>query len=111
MVGSATLLTQLYNPVGMLPRESGALRFFLIQPLGIVIEDAAQSVYHAVYGTTTSSRVPTVPERCMGAVWVGLWMAWTAPAYMYPVLAKTSAGRAGVVPFSVIDYVTRRITA
>lgn len=94
----------------MLPQESGALRFFLIQPLGILIEDAARAAYRAVYGTT-SARASTVLERCVEAVWVGLWMAWTAPAYLYPVLAKTSSGGAGVVPFSVIDYVTRRITA
>jgi hypothetical protein len=95
----------------MLPRESGALRFFLIQPLGIVIEDAVRSVYRAVRGTTTDARAPTVLERGVGAAWVGVWMAWTAPAYLYPVLAKTSSGGAGVVPFSVIQYVTRRISA
>ncbi|KAK3905769.1 membrane bound O-acyl transferase family-domain-containing protein [Staphylotrichum tortipilum] len=94
---------------GMVPSESGALRFFLIQPLGIVIEDTARPLYGALYGTATSTGSPTVRERCLGAVWVGLWMAWTAPAYLYPVLSKTSSGRAGVVPFSVIGYVTRRL--
>ncbi|AEO63131.1 uncharacterized protein THITE_2108027 [Thermothielavioides terrestris NRRL 8126] len=92
---------------GMQPQESGALRFFLIQPLGIVIEDTARTVYRTVYGS--SGRGLTVAERCVGVLWVGLWMAWTAPAYLFPVLAKTGSGNAGVVPFSIIGCVTRLI--
>ena len=95
----------------MLASESGALRFFLIQPLGIIIEDVARSAYGSVYGET-SLRAPTAKERFLGAIWVVSWGAWTVPAYMYPVLDKTSSGRrAGVVPFSVIGYVASEVTA
>lgn len=41
-------------------------------------------------------------ERCIGAVWFGLWMAWTAPAYLYPVLNSKGPDDARVVPISVI---------
>lgn len=75
-----------------------------------MIEDAALSLYGTMYGTT-GARAPTFGERCLGAVWVCVWMAWTAPSYMYPVLAKTNSGEAGVVPFSVIKYVTGQVTA
>jgi hypothetical protein len=96
----------------MLPQESGALRFFLIQPLGIVIEDVVRALYQAVSprpGGRDDLGGPTVAEWCVGALWVGLWMTWTAPAYLFPVLAKTGSdgGTAGVVPVSIIDYVRR----
>ncbi|KAI0975054.1 membrane bound O-acyl transferase family-domain-containing protein [Xylaria arbuscula] len=79
-------------------RESGALRFFAIQPVGILIEDLFLSTYKSYIGTPDPRA--SVMQRCFGFLWVGLWIAWTVPAYMYPVLNSTEA--AGVVPISVI---------
>lgn len=82
---------------------SGALRFFCIQPLGIVVEDVASSVHHSLSPIPTTYSL-TVAKHCSRSVWVGLWMAWTAPGYLYPILEKGGSGKTGVVPVSIIGH-------
>ncbi|KAI0200184.1 membrane bound O-acyl transferase family-domain-containing protein [Astrocystis sublimbata] len=86
-------------------RESGALKFFTIQPIGILIEDVFASIYMS-YVKAPDARA-SVMQRCVGFLWVGLWMAWTVPAYMYPVLNSTED--TGVVPISVINLIRTNI--
>ncbi|KAK8072791.1 hypothetical protein PG996_006139 [Apiospora saccharicola] len=87
-------------------QRSGAMKFFSIQPLGVFIEDMFLSMFHA------GSERPPLPKslrlwrRCAGWAWLGLWMAWTAPAYLYPIMAQEeSEENGGVVPLSVLTYV------
>lgn len=55
--------------VGMQPRESGSLGFFLIRPLGIVIEDAVRPTYRDISPSTSpSGDSPSLTERCVGAL-------------------------------------------
>ncbi|KAK4210160.1 membrane bound O-acyl transferase family-domain-containing protein [Rhypophila decipiens] len=88
---------------GMYLHESGAMRFFLIQPLGLMMEDAILGAYY-----NFNKQPATMAHRLLGMLWVGMWMAWTAPSYLYPVLAKadssSAAGMDRVVPFSIIDW-------
>ncbi|KAI0409013.1 membrane bound O-acyl transferase family-domain-containing protein [Xylaria palmicola] len=84
-------------------RDSGALRFFSIQPVGIIIEDLFLSIYQSYRNRNTPGVHVSTLQRCFGFLWVGLWIAWTVPAYMYPVLNSTEAG--GVVPFSFITLI------
>ena len=65
-------------------------------------------MYRAVHPHRGSGNL-TVAERCVGGLWVCLWMAWTAPAYLFPVLTKTESdgGAAGVVPVSIIGCIRR----
>ncbi|KAK4169998.1 membrane bound O-acyl transferase family-domain-containing protein [Cladorrhinum sp. PSN259] len=89
---------------GMLPSESGAMRFFTIQPLGIAVEDLITWI---LSGSMTAK--PTLLQRWGGALWVLLWMTWTVPAYMFPVLARIESGDKGVVPLSLIRLVTKEL--
>ncbi|KAI1460936.1 membrane bound O-acyl transferase family-domain-containing protein [Annulohypoxylon moriforme] len=86
-------------------QDSGAMRFFLIQPLGIIIEDVA--------GTYASPAIPKprIVRRCLGFIWVSLWMAWTAPAYLYPIINKSDPEDSGVVPVSLVGYAKRLVEA
>ncbi|KAK0612804.1 hypothetical protein B0T17DRAFT_593084 [Bombardia bombarda] len=111
-----------------LPRESKAARYarpwiiFLLSavfhvaidvssgPLGIVVEDLLTT--WILSGSTakpaSSAGRPTALQRWGGALWVLLWMTWTAPAYMFPVLAKAESDK-GVVPLSLIGLVTKQL--
>ncbi|ETS87869.1 hypothetical protein PFICI_01697 [Pestalotiopsis fici W106-1] len=88
---------------GIAMEQSGALRFFSIQPLGIFIEDLILSRFHVVPGSRTK-QTPALINRCIGFAWVCLWMAWTAPGYLYPIMDKSSSEDTGVVPVSVVGY-------
>ncbi|KAK8016626.1 hypothetical protein PG993_014815 [Apiospora rasikravindrae] len=47
-------------------------------------------------------------QRCVGWSWLGLWMAWTAPAYLYPIMAQEESEKnGGVVPVSMLGYSKR----
>ncbi|KAK4202927.1 membrane bound O-acyl transferase family-domain-containing protein [Triangularia verruculosa] len=94
---------------GIPPQDSGAMRFFTIQPLGIVIEDLTTSILSTAPTTGSTSARPTTIQRWVGRLWVVLWMTWKVPAYMFPVLAKTGSGNKGVVPLSLIDLAAKRL--
>lgn len=86
-------------------QQSGALQFFSIQPLGIVIEDLI--LFRLVSGFKPK-RPPTMVQRCIGFAWVGLWMAWTAPAYLYPIMDKSGSDD-GVAPISIIGLIKHKL--
>jgi hypothetical protein len=88
-------------------QQSGALQFFSIQPLGIVIEDLILSRLHLVPGIK-QKRPPAIIQRCIGFAWVGLWMAWTAPAYLYPIMNKSGSDD-GVAPISIIGLIKHKL--
>ncbi|CAG9988256.1 unnamed protein product [Clonostachys byssicola] len=85
---------------GIDAKHSGAIPFFLIQPVGLMVEDLIIKI--AISLGRNPDHTPSITERCIGAVWFGLWMAWTAPAYLYPVLNSKGPDDAGVVPISII---------
>jgi hypothetical protein len=74
-----------------------------------VIEDAARALYRTTFPRAAARSGNGLVVRCVSALWVCLWMASTAPAYLFPVLAKTGTGdgAAGVVPVSIIGLVKR----
>lgn len=65
------------------PSESGALRFFCTQALGIMIEDGAQSVYRHIGGH------PGFLSRTVGYIWVLAFLSWSIPAWQYPAILIT----------------------
>lgn len=83
---------------GIPAAESGALAFFLIQPLGIAVEDLVNWAFAPLFKRFP---LPQFMSRCVGALWVSVWMAWTVPWYMYPIVGKGS-GDDGVIPVSII---------
>ena len=97
---------------GLSWRDSGAVQFFSVQSLGILLEDAVQATYQSVItrkekaieadvSLSGRSTGPLVWERMAGYVWVAVWMAWSVPVYTYPVARRSHGG--GILPFSVVD--------
>lgn len=84
---------------GIPVHDSGALKFFLIQVAGILVEDIFARSYKALFG---SDHRQGVSERLLGYVWVFLFLSWSVPAYLYPILSR-SGPEHSTVPFSIVN--------
>ena len=86
-------------------RDSGAIRFFTIQALGIILEEVVQKADRNVIGNFNQS-VLLVWRRCIGYGWVLAFLSWSAPVYIYPTLLRTKRGeQESILPFSVISRI------
>ena len=86
--------------------SSGAIRFFCTQGLGIVLEDVVQAIYFLVFGRPPPSTPPTLWSRCLGHVWLALFLSWSVPTWLYPMLYRTRSGmQDSALPFSPIRAV------
>ena len=87
---------------GMNLRQSGALRFFYTQATGILIEDSAIKTYCYILASDKNRRLLR-EEKMVGYLWVALFMTWSTPVYLYPILYRSRAGlNDSVVPFSIV---------
>lgn len=81
-----------------IPRaEAGSLIFFLLQPLGIMLEDAFQALARQV----PISRSLGSMERIVCYLWVVMFLAWSTPTWFYPQ-QRLGIDPANLLPFSVI---------
>ena len=69
-------------------KESGCVRYFAMQAVGIVVEDAAQEVWRRIGGGKE-----TALRRRLGYLWVVAWQVWTLPGMTYPKLAAARGER------------------
>ncbi|CZR63672.1 uncharacterized protein PAC_13569 [Phialocephala subalpina] len=67
--------------------QSGALRFFCTQALGIMLEDGIQGLYRRIFGNRKR-----LLREAVGYIWVFAWLCWSTPAWVYPV-ARTMERR------------------
>ncbi|TKA60953.1 hypothetical protein B0A55_11829 [Friedmanniomyces simplex] len=70
---------------GLSPRRSGALQFFIMQALGIVLEDGVQHVYRRFFKQILGKHASLV-EKVVGYAWVLVSILWTSPVWVYPAL-------------------------
>jgi hypothetical protein len=66
---------------GVLTKQSGALRFFCTQALGIMLEDGVQEVYRIFFGNRHGRFC-----KAIGYVWLFAFLSWSTPAWAYPVV-------------------------
>ena len=83
-------------------QESGALRFFAMQALGIVIEDTVQGAFRWAKSRKRSPGRPSKWKRVIGFVWLVFWLFWTTPDWVYPT-AQRSSGK-GILRFSMMRW-------
>ena len=72
-------------------RESGALFFFSIQAVGIMVEDAAQAMFRAL-GARQPATMPSkwlMCQRMLGYTWVILFLTWSTPFWSYPIARQS----------------------
>ncbi|KAB5571998.1 membrane bound O-acyl transferase family-domain-containing protein [Coniochaeta sp. 2T2.1] len=97
--GLVHLVIEVKAEVGIRLRDSGALRFFLMQAVGIVIEDAVQAGWRRVSGG--GGRSGAVWKKVVGAVWVVVFLAWSTPCWGFPYVIHNDPGADRPLPFSV----------
>ena len=89
---------------GVNVQESGSIKFFFLQGVGMAVEDCVQGAYRYLWGTKRGEKKenekPAVWIRALGLVWVGAFMVVTAPTWGFPVLRK---GETDVVPVKVVE--------
>ncbi|KAK8057946.1 hypothetical protein PG996_011883 [Apiospora saccharicola] len=76
--------------------ESGAMPFFLLQALGVVVEDCVIAVNRCL-GLAKSGRV-------MGYVWVAGFLVFTTPLWMEPTSRYVRTGVDVMIPFRVLPF-------
>lgn len=84
-------------------RDSGALRFFVMQALSIIIEDFAQGVSRTVKRQDRSLDYPEGWKRTLGSVWLLFWLFWTTPDWNYPIVQRSSGQ--GILPFTLLGRI------
>lgn len=88
---------------GMPWQESGSVRFFVTQFVGVVLEDTAQELYRRVGGRPGNWRV-----RALGFAWVFAFQVWSTPAWFYPGLVeRTGREQDNILPFSIVGALQR----
>ena len=73
--------------------QSGAIRFFCTQVLGIMLEDAAQEVWRRVFGEKGKGFC-----RAVCYVWVLAWLVWSTPSWCFPVARTMKAEDVVLLP-------------
>ena len=91
-------------------RESGAVSFFLLMAVGIMIEDAVQWVWSGVRGGKLTDEGKTARKgkwwtTAIGYLWVVFWFSVATPYYAYPSLSRNKGEEKDkLLPFSVVGY-------
>ncbi|KAJ6001252.1 hypothetical protein N7522_006479 [Penicillium canescens] len=105
---SATLHLAIDSRAGIMHPQTGALRCFLIQPLGIMLEDGAQAIYRRVHGGAATYNKWT---KLAGYIWAWAFFTLVAPLYNVPLFRYQDPNRNGVpVPIiqTSVDYLGSR---
>lgn len=91
---------------GMDWRNSGSLRYFCMQPIGIMLEDAVQAVYRRHSRLEGKAPGHKSWTRIVGYVWFVAWMSWTTPAWIYPKAFMAKGGPEDrILPFSILTSI------
>ena len=87
-------------------QQSGAIRFFGTQAVGIIFEDAVIRAFvirrfRPLTGTLS---------RFVGYLWVLIFLFWSTPVWIYPSLYRnTGEAKDMIVPFSAVRWVSGRL--
>jgi Membrane bound O-acyl transferase family len=90
--------------LGMSFSETGSVRFFCTQALGIALEDGVQTIYRSVRGVrgTKRSAQPGSWAKALGYIWVVAFLSWSTPVWVYPAIRMNQGGaKDRILPFSV----------
>jgi hypothetical protein len=68
---------------GLSMRQSGAMLFFCMQALGIMIEDGVQALYRQSMKGKMTTRAKRI-ARTVGYGWVLFFIVWRSPVSVFP---------------------------
>ncbi|KAJ5387059.1 hypothetical protein N7509_009600 [Penicillium cosmopolitanum] len=98
---------------GIPSQESGAMLFFALAPLGLMIEDAFKALWRLILHQNKESKTQNdapLPrsQRILGLAWTMLWLGVTSTWYFYPQMLRPQ--NQNLVPFSFADQVGLPVT-
>ena len=99
--------------LGMSGQESGSIRFFCVQALGIMLEDAVQELWRCWLRRRQKIMNKEVRvgkwEKGAGYLWTLAFIVWSTPAWGYPAIRRqTGKANDAILPFSVLRTMTGR---
>jgi hypothetical protein len=95
---SGMLHTSMEMQLGIHSLKSGAMRFFLMQAGGIMIEDAIQELFRLRGGKSNGC------TRTIGHIWTALFVVWTTPSWSWASIRVLIPRGDSSVPFSFAKY-------
>ena len=89
--------------------QSGAIRFFVTQALGILLEDIIRAQWSLIRSSRKERSISTTSVRTLpwlGYLWVFLFMVWSTPVWIYPAIAANRGEEKDLIlPFSIVGTI------
>ena len=79
---SGFIHTMVDNTAGIPLAANTAWKLFLMQAVGITVEDLVENTYHKIVGPSTSKST-ALWKKAIGFVWVLGWLSWTTAPWSY----------------------------
>lgn len=99
---------------GLLWEESGAVEFFLLMAVGIIVEDVFIWEWKRVVKRKGNIEVENMQgganwwHKAIGYIWVILFFSWATPVWAYPLLRRNVGGiESFPLPFSIVGLFRR----
>lgn len=87
-------------------QQSGSLRFFCTQAVGIVIEDSFGAFTRRALPDQQKASIHQLFNKVLGYIWVITFMVWSTPAWIYPSLyLNRGEDKDLIVPFSLVGAI------
>ncbi|MCJ1352564.1 MAG: hypothetical protein MMC33_002548 [Icmadophila ericetorum] len=92
--------------------ESGSIKYYCLQALGIMLEDGVQAVYRSLYGLKRdAAQPPSLIVKLVGYAWVLSFFVLFTPMWLYPTAYRNNGEEIDrILPFSIINYRLDKIT-
>ncbi|KAB5522925.1 membrane bound O-acyl transferase family-domain-containing protein [Coniochaeta sp. 2T2.1] len=98
--------------VGVPFTESGAIKFFAVQTVGIILEDTVQTVWDWGFEREKSQNKTGSArwKKVVGVIWLWAWFAWSVPVWVYPAIYDRTKKEQGPLmgPFSLSRWFLSR---
>jgi len=112
---SGILHTVLDTCGGVAQSEARTWVFFVLQAVGIMMEDSVEAAYCWLFASKTGEKI-VYPElklwhKIVGYVWVYLFMVWTTPAWSFANIRHADPEHNYILPFSVVGWFNGKIVA
>ncbi|KAJ6036584.1 hypothetical protein N7540_000863 [Penicillium herquei] len=93
--------------MGLSISSSGAISFFCTQALGVLLEDLISRIYLSLRGISRDQSLNR-GQKILGYFWVSSFLAWSLPAYVYPMLYRGNLGlNDAVTPVSIVTMLKK----
>jgi hypothetical protein len=98
---------------GGVPRsEARTWVYFVLQAFGIMVEDAVQAAYRALFSSKTGE-VPKLKfwHKLVGYLWVFLFQVWATPAWTYGNVRHQDPVNNYILPLSVVGWAKSQLSS